>query len=160
MNMIVSFDLDDTLFVSEDKFQIEKPLKFPLRCIFREHLRHGSVALMQYIRAQHIQLWIYTTSYRSERYIRGLFRCYGIRLDRVINGKTHADEVQGDRKEAMPSKYPAKYHIDLHVDDDISVAQNGAIYGFEVALVGAQDDAWAEKIKAQIQRIKRKNGIS
>ena len=27
--MIISFDLDDTLFVSEDKFDVEKPLPFP-----------------------------------------------------------------------------------------------------------------------------------
>ena len=26
--MIISFDLDDTLFVSEDKFDVEKPLQY------------------------------------------------------------------------------------------------------------------------------------
>ena len=32
--MIISFDLDDTLFVSEDKFDVEKPLPFPFNLIF------------------------------------------------------------------------------------------------------------------------------
>ena len=81
--MIVSFDLDDTLFVSESKFKTEPQLKFPWNHIYRERLRLGTVALMKYIRQKNIQLWIYTTSYRSERYIRGLFRHYGIRLDQI-----------------------------------------------------------------------------
>lgn len=45
----------------------------------------------------------------------------------------------------MPSKCPNYYHIDLHVDDDLSVAQNGRSNGFRVFLVGAQDDDWDKK---------------
>lgn len=152
--MIVSFDLDDTLFVSEKTHKVEPALRFPLCLIYRERLRAGTIALMKNIRAQHIGLWVYTTSYRSERYIRGLFRCYGIRLDKVINGETHAREVQAERTEGMPSKYPSKYRIDLHVDDDVSVLENGRLYGFRVHLVGAQDDLWAEQIQKEIDRIR------
>ena len=151
--MIVSFDLDDTLFVSEKAFRTEPPLPLPLRLLYRERLRAGTVALLRRLREQGHQVWIYTTSYRSERYIRGLFRCYGIRLDRVINGETHQNEVQAGRAEGMPSKYPSKYRIGLHVDDDVSVWENGKVYGFRVFLVGAQDDGWADKILSEIERI-------
>ena len=58
----------------------------------------------------------------------------------------------------MPSKYPCKYRIALHIDDDISVAQNGKTYGFKVFLVGEQDDEWVEKIKNEIDKIKKKLG--
>ena len=153
--MIVSFDLDDTLFVSETRFEVEPELHFPRNLIYRDRLRKGTVELMHYIRENGIQLWIYTTSYRSERYIRGLFRAYGVKLDNVINGARHAREVQADHAESMPSKYPSKYRIDLHVDDDVSVAQNGSVYGFNVFLVGGQDSEWAEKIKKEIERIRR-----
>ena len=37
--MIISFDLDDTLFVSEDKFDVEQPLPFPFNVIYKERLR-------------------------------------------------------------------------------------------------------------------------
>ena len=151
--MIVSFDLDDTLFVSGQQVQTEPPLMFPLGMIYRERLRLGAVELLKYIRKQGIGLWIYTTSYRSERYIRGFFRCYGVRLDRVINGEQHAREVQGNRAEGMPSKYPSKYRIDLHIDDDISVAQNGNVYGFRVLIVKKHDEQWTECIKTEIERI-------
>lgn len=157
--MIISFDLDDTLFVSERNFRTEPALRFPLNLIFKEKLRFGTVELMKFIREQNIQLWIYTTSYRSERYIRGLFRCYGIKLDRIVNGSKHYTDVQAGRAEGMPSKYPSKYRIDLHIDDDVTVAQNGKVYGFNVFLVGSQDDAWTDKIKREIKSIKqRKTG--
>lgn len=154
--MIVSFDLDDTLFVPEEKFKTEPILRFPLNVIYKEKLRSGTVELMKYIREQNIKLWIYTTSYRSERYIRGLFRCYGVMLDNIINGKKHAEDVQANRAEGMPSKYPSKYRIDLHIDDDVTVAQNGKIYGYNVFIVGSQDDEWTEKIKKEIEKIKKK----
>jgi hypothetical protein len=72
-----------------------------------------------------------------------------------VNGERHAKEVQGIRVEAMPSKYPGRYRIDLHIDDDVSVAQNGRVYGFKVFIVGPQDDNWVEKIIVEVERIKR-----
>lgn len=54
----------------------------------------------------------------------------------------------------MPSKYPSKYRIDLHIDDDVSVLPNGKIYGFHVFLVGQQDDDWVKKTIKEIERIK------
>lgn len=149
--MKVSFDLDDTLFVSPENFKTEEELKFPFNKIYRERLRLGTKDLMNWIREQGIELWVYTTFFRSERYIRGLFRRYGIKLDAVVNGERHAREVQANKREAMPSKYPGKYRIDLHIDDDISVVQNGRIYGFKVFLIGSQDDRWIEKIKQEIK---------
>ena len=64
-------------------------------------------------------------------------------------------EVQGNKAEPMPSKFPAKYRIDLHIDDDISVLQNGRTYGFKVFLIGEQDDKWTEKIINETLRISR-----
>ena len=151
--MKVSFDLDDTLFVSPEKFKTEKGLMFPFNIIYKERLRFGTIDLLKWIRAQGIELWIYTTSFRSERYIRGLFRCYGVKLDSVVNGEMHAHEVQAGKRESMPSKYPSKYRIDLHIDDDVSVMQNGKTYGFKVFVIGEQDDEWDKKIRCEIEKI-------
>jgi hypothetical protein len=56
----------------------------------------------------------------------------------------------------MPSKYPGRYRIDLHIDDDVSVAQNGRTYGFKVFIVGPQDDEWADKILEKVESMKKK----
>ncbi len=153
--MIVSFDLDETLFVNSEKVPVEKPLKFPLNKIYRDRLRAGAVKLLKWINKSDIELWIYTTSYRSPRYISGIFRHYGIRIDNIINGKRHAEEVQGNRTEIMPSKYPAKYHIDLHIDDEKSVYQNGIAHGFRVYLIKENDTEWTDNIMTEIIRIRR-----
>lgn len=153
--MRVSFDLDDTLFVDPKRFKTEKAPTFPLNKIFRERLRLGTKELFNYLKEHNIEPWVYTTSFRSERYIRGLFRCYGIRLCEVVNGERHAREVQRDKGEALPSKYPGKYRIDLHIDDDISVKQNGDTYGFRVHIIGAEDDMWTEKIINKIEKISK-----
>jgi hypothetical protein len=102
-----------------------------------------------------IKLWIYTTSFRSEKYIKSLFKHYGIKIDSVINGARHEREVQGDRFEVMPSKYPSKYRIDLHVDDDESVVQNGRLYGFRVYLINNDDADWTLNLWKEIEKIKR-----
>lgn len=152
--MIVSFDLDDTLYVSEEKFQTEAKLRFPWNKIYKERLRLGTVELFERLHSEGIETWIYTTSFRSERYIRHLFQHYGIKVSQVINGYRHMKEVQGSRSEPMPSKYPAKYRIDLHIDDDVSVLANGKTYGFKVFLIGAPDDDWVEKIMNEVIRIR------
>lgn len=151
--MIISFDLDDTLFVSPDNFKTETELRFPWNKIYKERLRFGTISLLKELQQQGIQVWIYTTSFRSERYIRGLFDHYGIKLDYVVNGARHAKEVQGNKTEPMPSKYPGKYRIDLHIDDDVSVVQNGRAYGFNVHLIGAPDDSWDKKVLDKISSI-------
>ena len=154
--MIVSFDLDDTLFVDPLKIKTENPLGFPYKHIYKERLRLGTIALFQRIQNNGIKLWIYTTSYRSERYIRSFFKCYGIKIDGVVNGHRHEAEVQGKRKEAFPSKYPSRYKIALHIDDDPSVAQNGSIYGFKVYLLNNNDVDWHQKIWEEVEKLNRK----
>ena len=151
--MRISFDLDDTLFVNPQKTEAEPGLKFPFSALYPDRLRAGTVSLMQYLHDAGIEVYIYTTSFRSERYIRNLFRCYHIRLDGIINGERHAREVQGMKSEAMPSKYPSHYRIDLHVDDDISVLENGKYYGFKVYLIQEHDEHWTQKIIEQIHKI-------
>jgi len=152
--VIVSFDLDDTLYVSPENFKTEEALKFPWNRIYKERLRLGTVDLFRRLQAEGIETWIYTTSFRSEKYIRRLFRHYGIKVGQVVNGSRHAKEVQGDKVEPMPSKMPGRYRIDLHIDDDVSVYQNGTMYGFKVFLVGPPDDEWADKIFNEAMRIK------
>ncbi len=151
----VSFDLDETLFINPEKVSAEKSLKFPLDRIYRDRLRKGTPELLQWINRNNINLWIYTTSCRSERYIKNIFRHYGVKIDNIINGKRHAEEVQKNNTEILPSKYPSKYHIDLHVDDEISVYLNGIAYGFRVYLLTENDTDWTDNIKNEIIRIRR-----
>ena len=153
--MRISFDLDEVLFVSPETHKTEPPLPFLLRRIFRERLRLGTPELINRLQELGYEVWVYTSSFRSEFYIRSLFRLYGVRFDSIVNGHRHLREVQAGQKRVLPQKVPSKYRISLHVDDETVIASMGREYGFRVYQLEAQDDDWKEKIIAQADRIRK-----
>lgn len=152
--MRISFDLDETLFVNPRTMDTEPELKFPWNLLFKEKLRKGSVSLFKEIRERGHEIYIYTTSFRTTGYIRSYFKRYGLTLDRIINGDIHKKEVQRDRKQIMPSKYPPQYQIDLHIDDDKSLKANADHLGFSVLLLKESDKEWLCKIRKEMKREK------
>ena len=128
--MKISFDLDDVLFVSPDKYETEPALRFPYNLLFKDRLRKGTVKLIHELQKRGFEVWVYTSSFRQERYIRSLFQRYGVHIDQVVNGQRHEEEVQRGRKTRLPQKMPNFYHISLHVDDEKSIEKSGRMYGF------------------------------
>ena len=154
--MRVSFDLDEVLFVSPKTHKTEPSLPFPLRNVFRERLRLGTPALIHTLQGMGYEVWVYTSSFRSEAYIRRLFRCYGVKFDGIVNGERHLREVQRNRKERLPQKVPSHYRISLHVDDESVIVTSGRQMGFNVYQLDAQDDNWKEKVIARADEIRRR----
>lgn len=152
--MRVSFDLDEVLFVSPATHKTEPPLPFPFNRIYTERLRLGTPELINKLQKLGYEVWVYTSSYRSERYIKSLFRHYGVRFDGIVNAERHLREVQGDRKTVLPQKMPNHYRISLHVDDEMVICSLGRQYGFRTYHLDAQDDDWKDKIIARAEEIK------
>ena len=154
--MRVSFDLDEVLFVSPKTHKTEPPLPFPLRNLFKERLRLGTPSLIRTLQALGYEVWIYTSSFRSENYIRRLFRCYGVRLDGIVNGNRHLREVQRDSKTVLPQKLPSRYRISLHIDDEAVICTAAGQYGFRAYQLDTRDDdKWKEKIIEKAARIRQ-----
>lgn len=154
--MRVSFDLDEVLFVLPETHKVEKELPFPFNRIFKERLRYGTVNLVHRLQAEGFEVWVYTSSFRSERYIKGLFRLYKIKFDGIVNANRHLREVQRDRKYNVPQKLPCKYRISLHIDDEAIICTSGKLYGFNVYQLNAPDEMWEEKIMQRVYEIKRR----
>ena len=152
--MRVSFDLDEVLFVNPETHKTELPLRFPLNRIYTERLRLGTPELVKALQKLGYEVWVYTSSYRSEEYIRRLFRHYGVHFDGIINAQRHLREVQRDHKTILPQKMPNHYRISLHVDDESVICSLGRQYGFRTYQLDAQDDEWAEKIIRRAEEIK------
>lgn len=152
--MIISFDLDGVLFVDPKAFETEPPLHFPLDRFYPDRLRKGAVDLIHDLQACGFEVWVYTSSFRSEFYIRALFWHYRISFDGIINGDRHNQEVQANSSVQLPSKMPTRYHISLHVDDEAYVVKTGQTYGFNVLLISGPDPLWAEKVIAEAERIR------
>ena len=152
--MRVSFDLDEVLFVDPNTYRTEKEPPFPWNRMYRERLREGTVKLIHDLQADGFEVWVYTSSFRSEFYIKSLFRHYGVQFDQIVNAQRHLAEVQKMHSQTLPQKMPTHYHIKLHIDDEDVVIQNGRIYGFEVLKVDEPDDDWAAKVLARARRIR------
>lgn len=152
----ISFDLDEVLFVSPNTHKTEHALPFPLNKIFIERIRLGTPKLINELQDRGYEVWVYTSSYRSERYIKMLFRLYGVKFDEIVNAQRHLKEVQRDKSETLPQKLPNRYRISLHIDDEEVVASYGKAYGFEVFNLNAQDDDWEEKILNRMIKIEAK----
>lgn len=157
--MRVSFDLDEVLFVSPLTHKTEEPLRFPFNKIFKERLRLGTPALVNELQQLGIEVWVYTSSFRTERYIKTLFRLYHVKFDSIVNAQRHLKEVQGNKRETLPQKMPSKYRISLHIDDETVIYTAGKAYGFNVYQLEAQDDDWKDKIIARVKEIKAREHL-
>ena len=154
--MRVSFDLDEVLFVSEETHQTEPAPFFPLNLIFRERLRLGCPELIRTLQKMDYEVWVYTSSFRSESYIKALFFFYGVKFDGIVNGHRHLKEVQRENRTMLPQKLPNMYRISLHIDDETIVCSLGRQYGYNAYQLNAQDDEWKEKIIAKAEEIRRR----
>ncbi|MCR5543026.1 MAG: HAD family hydrolase [Eubacterium sp.] len=154
--MRVSFDLDEVLFVLPETHKTEPPLHFPFNYIYKERLRLGTPDVIRALQSQGYEVWVYTSSFRSMNYIKGLFRHYHVKFDGIVNGNRHVKEVQRDNKEQLPQKLPSKYRISLHIDDEAIVCSLGKQYGYNVYQLNAQDDDWKEKVIACADKIRKR----
>ena len=154
--MRVSFDLDEVLFVDPETHRTEPPLPFPLRKIYKERLRYGTPELIRTLQRMGYEVWIYTSSFRTEAYIKRLFRFYGVVFDGIVNGTRHLREVQRDRAETLPQKMPGRYRISLHIDDETIICSMGKQYGFNVYQLDAEDSQWKEKIIERAEQIRKR----
>jgi hypothetical protein len=93
------------------------------------------------------ELWIYTTSYRPARYLRGWFRSFGVPLYGVVNQYRH-ESVVGRKG---PSKFPPAFGIDLHVDDSEGVGEEGKHHQFSVVVVSPADPNWAARVLEAVE---------
>ena len=154
--MRVSFDLDEVLFVSPMVHETEPALRFPLNRIYKERLRLGTPELINKLQEMGYEVWVYTSSYRTESYIRKLFKHYGVRFNGIVNAERHIKEVQSTSSTILPQKVPSRYHIALHVDDESVICSYGREYGFETYQLDAPDKDWKEKVIARAEEVKKK----
>src|SRR5260370_29214451 len=121
--MRVSVELDDTLiwYQAGEAWETNR-VPWLLRGLFPEPLRLGARDLLRGLARRGWEVWVYTTSHRPPSAVAWWLWWYGIRVGRVINQDVHDRHLRRDRHDYPPSKNPAAFGIDLHVDDSEGVA--------------------------------------
>jgi hypothetical protein len=144
--MRISFDLDETLICTDVNVPREPiPAWYRRLLASTEPMRSGTCDLISLLRDSDWEIWVYTTSHRSRFAIRQWMRSYGIKLDGVINQPIHARAMR-QHPRRPPSKNPAAFGIDLHVDDLHGVRIEGEQLGFTVVVVQPHDPAWTDVV--------------
>jgi hypothetical protein len=148
--MRLSLDIDDTI-VCAAAVPVDPPLSWWCRWRYPERVRRGTRTLLAELDRRGCEVWVYTTSHRSPRYLRGWFRRLGKRLGGVVNQSIHERTIgrQG------PSKNPSAFGIDLHVDDSPGVQQEGKRHGFAVVVVSPHDPDWVARVLAAVDAFAR-----
>lgn len=145
--MRISFDLDDTLICYGPNFSLEPRLPWYMRLIAgNEPLRRGAPELVCRLQDAGWEVWIYTTSHRPLGSVRRWLRCHGVRVAGVINQSVHEANFCRSPSHRSPSKHPAAFGMDLHVDDSEGVRMEGETHGFEVVVISPHDTAWTDKV--------------
>ena len=151
--MVISFDLDDTL-ICHQAFVPQEQNHAPwwLRFWLSETLRSGAIDFIKALQADGHTIGVYTTSYRSHCYIKALFKCAGIRLAFVINQHDHEQRF-ASRLNRVASKMPHNFGIDLHIDDDTTLAKNAETFGFQIVQIDPNDLHYQHKISQRLSEL-------
>jgi hypothetical protein len=145
--MRISFDLDDTLVCYRAGVLQELRLGWLLRLLTHdEPLRLGTPELMRQLRQRGWEVWVYTTSHRRPAAVRRWFRWHGVHVDGIVNQDVHDWHLRRSSQDRPPSKNPAAFGIDLHVDDSEGVRIEGEQHGFQVVVVAPDDRDWTAKV--------------
>jgi len=152
--MRISFELDGTLFVS-DQNQAEPAM---LNFVEREKvslLRKGTKILTTALAERGWEIWFYTNSLRSRTSLWAWAFRLGLSVTDVINQQIHEEKCAelGLIAVEAPEKMPPWFEIDLHVDDSEALAEAGRNSGFEVCLIEDGDSDWVEKVLAHADAI-------
>jgi len=145
--MRISFDIDETLVCRKASGPCETGLGATIaRYLFDDPLRLGARILFSELRARGHEVWIYTTSLRTEPRTRTWLWLHGIEIDGFVNFPMHCNSIKALQMIPAPSKFPPSFGIDLHIDDLDGVAIEGTRHGFKVLVVRSDDLDWAEKV--------------
>jgi hypothetical protein len=146
--MRIAFDLDDTLIPGEHRFPTEpEPGGLLARWFAKEPLRLGTVDLLNELRRQGHELWIYTTSPRKSFATKMLFRSYGLRIGKVINEDHHQWAVRklGDAYR-LCTKFPPAFGIDVLIDNSHIVMLESQTFDYDMILVRPDDEDWVQTV--------------
>ncbi|MFT4668231.1 MAG: hypothetical protein ACI8YQ_001023 [Polaribacter sp.] len=143
--MIISFDIDETLISHVNEFQSESPT-IRSRIFKTEKIRKGTIKLFQKIKEENHEIWIYTTSFRSQLKLRLTFFAYGLYPTKFINETLNRKALK--KANCTASKNPNLFGIDIHVDDSEGVRIEGERYEFKTIIVKPDDINWQAKVLA------------
>lgn len=143
----VSFDLDEVILAEEGSEHTEKRPLNPLVLGYRERIREGVPALIDALHSMGCDIWVYTGSYASEKYIRTLLRPYHVHVDGVVNGMKNR---KTDKE--LSVRFKERYDVSVHVDTESVTCVDTKSKNYEMTDLRNGPSAWAAEAIGIIRR--------
>lgn len=143
----VTIDFDEVLF--SDEFQNSNlKISFPLNKIYKKNIRNNaSYAIREFARLG-FDIWVYTGSYLSEQYIKGLFSINKCSVDGVVNG------INGkNNSKKLRELFRNKYNYIVHVSNESVTLVDTKTKDYQIIDINANNDDWASIVAASIKEL-------
>ena len=150
----VTLDLDEVAFCQEDETG-EKPIKGFPGDRFKERLRPGIPALLQYLSKQGYDIWVYTAEYYSIEYIREYFQYYTVKIDGIVTGTGRRRKGFAEERKSIEQLLRDRYQQTLHIDRNTVLRTFAGSRDFEEYPVEEGAFGWAQTVKSIIHKIER-----
>ena len=150
----VTLDLDEVAFCQEDETG-EKPIKGFPEDRFKERLRPGIPALLQYLSKQGYDIWIYTAEYYSIEYIREYFQYYAVKIDGIVTGTGRRRKGFAEERKNIENLVRERYQQTLHIDRHTVLRTFAGSKEFEEYPVEEGAFGWAQTVKSIIRKIEK-----
>ena len=147
-------DLDEVVFRSADDPLLEKPLRFPLNRFYKERVRLGVPALLNFLNRHGYDIWVYTSRYCSVGYIRFFFKHWNVRLAGIVTGTERKDAGWAGSREELKKLMDARYHSTLHIDNSAVIRTFSGTGKFEEYPVDGTSEAWSRTVMDNIEKMK------
>lgn len=136
-NKCVTIDFDEVLFSDEFQDTCEE-ISFPYNIVYKKNIRDKASLLIEEFHRLGYDVWVYTGSYLSEQYIKGLFYANKCQVDGVVNGLNGKKNPQKLRE-----IFRTKYDTILHVDNEVITFVNTRTKKYEMLDINASSEEWA-----------------
>lgn len=147
----VTLDLDEVAFCRGDE-PGEKPIKGFSEGQFKERLRPGIPALLQYLSRQGYDIWVYTAEYYSIEYIREYFYYYTVKIDGIVTGTGRKSKGFAEERKSIEQLVRERYEQTLHIDRRTVLRTFAGSKDFEEYPVEEGAFGWAQTVKSIIRR--------
>ncbi len=148
----VSMDLDEVIFVSDGGKPMEENLSFPFNRIYRERIRLGIPALLEFLDRKGFDVWVYSSRYYSVEYLQNLFRHYHCRVTGIITGTARKSSAKVIR--SMGMLVDNKYKCTVHVDNESVICTFRDEKEFEETMLSGSEQTWSAEVMDAIGALK------
>lgn len=147
--MCVSIDLDEVLLADRNSYPTKEKPFFLSKKLFPKILRYNAGALINELRNDGFDVWIYTNDFHSSEYIDILLRHQHTRVDGIVNGLSRKKSKDGLKK-----AFINKYKYSIHIDNEGIICVNNSIKDFESIDIETTQNNWAADIMKAMKQLK------